>query len=80
MWRSVATALACATDSYLRPGGAAGVVLFDPATAAGHTTFAEAHRLSTGVREVWVNRVRVLFGGKHIGATPYRVVSGRGHT
>lgn len=64
---------------YLRPGCYADVVLFDPVTIADCATFADAHRLSTGVRDVWVNGVRVLAAGKHTGATPGRVVSGRGH-
>ena len=45
----------------------------------GPYTFADAHQLSTGIRDVWVNGVRVLSAGKHTGATPGCVVSGRGH-
>jgi N-acyl-D-aspartate/D-glutamate deacylase len=75
---AVADRLGLQLRGYLRPGGFADVVLFDPLTVADRATFADAHRLSTGVRDVWVNGVRVLAAGSHTGATPGRIVSGRG--
>jgi N-acyl-D-aspartate/D-glutamate deacylase len=75
---AVADRLGLHDRGYLRPGCAADVVLFDPVTVTDHATFADAHRLSTGIRDVWVNGVRVLAAGQHTGATPGCVVSGRG--
>jgi N-acyl-D-amino-acid deacylase len=75
---AVADRLGLRDRGYLRPGGYADVVLFDPVTIADRATFANAHQLSTGIRDVWINGVRVLAAGTHTGATPGRVVSGRG--
>ena len=54
----------------------ADVVIFDPATIKDHATFDKPHQLSTGVRDVRVNGVRVLRNGTHTGATPGRWVRG----
>ena len=62
----------------LRPGLAADVVLFDPATIGDRATYAASHQLSVGVRDVWVNGRRVLRDGVHTGATPGRIVDGPG--
>lgn len=62
----------------LRAGCYADVVVFDPETVGDRATFADPHQLSTGVRDVWVNGVRVLEGGRHTGATPGRVLTGPG--
>jgi N-acyl-D-amino-acid deacylase len=62
----------------LREGMFADVVIFDPATVADHATYVQPHQLSTGVRHVWVNGVRVLRDGIHTGATPGRAVRGPG--
>jgi N-acyl-D-amino-acid deacylase len=56
----------------------ADVVIFDPATVAGHATFAEPHRYATGVKHVFVNGRQVLRDGEHTGATPGRAVWGPG--
>ncbi len=56
----------------------ADVVLFDPQTISDRATFEEPHQLSVGVRDVWVNGVRVLRDGAHTGATPGRIVDGPG--
>jgi N-acyl-D-amino-acid deacylase len=75
---AVADRLGLRDRGCLRSGCYADVVLFDPVTIADRATFADAHRLSTGVRDVWVNGVRVLSAGKHTGATPGRFVSSHG--
>jgi dihydroorotase/N-acyl-D-amino-acid deacylase len=62
----------------LRAGCYADVVTFDPATVGDRATFADPHRLSTGVRDVWVNGARVVRDGAHTGATPGRFVAGPG--
>ena len=60
----------------LRPGYYADVVVFDPAEIHDLATFAEPHRLSRGVSEVWINGVRVLKQGRHTGSTPGKVLMG----
>jgi len=62
----------------LLEGYFADVVVFEPATVQDHATFAEPHRLATGVRHVLVNGVPVLEDGRHTRATPGRVVRGPG--
>ncbi|MBC7985916.1 MAG: D-aminoacylase [Sphingomonadaceae bacterium] len=64
----------------LRGGAFADIVVFDPATIADHATFDEPHQYASGMRDVFVNGVQVLSGGEHTGATPGRVVRGRGWT
>ena len=71
---AVAARLGLRDRGLLRPGCYAEVVLFDPEAIADRATFADAHQLSTGIRDVWVNGTRVVRGGLHTGATPGRVV------
>ncbi|HZU13299.1 MAG TPA: D-aminoacylase [Chloroflexota bacterium] len=58
----------------LQAGCYADVVIFDPATVGDRATFEDSHRLSEGIRDVWVNGVSVLRNGDHTGATPGQVV------
>ncbi|MDQ3458856.1 MAG: D-aminoacylase [Deinococcota bacterium] len=74
MSSAVADRLGLRDRGLLRRGMAADVVLFDPATVLDRATFEASHRLSVGVRDVWVNGARVLADGLHSGATPGRVV------
>jgi len=62
----------------LAPGRFADIVVFDPATIQDHATFDKPHQYATGVRDVFVNGQLVLRNGEHTGATPGRVVRGRG--
>jgi len=64
----------------LKPGMVADVVLFDPATIADHSTFANPMQFATGVRHVFVNGVQVLKDGTPTGAKPGRFVKGAGWT
>ena len=63
----------------LREGMKADVIVFDPATIQDHSTWTDTHRLSTGVRDVWVSGGRVLKDGAHTGATPGQWVKGPGY-
>ena len=58
---------------YVRPGLAADVVVFDPATIADRATYDEPFRYSVGVRYVFVNGTAALFDGVPTGA-----LAGRG--
>ena len=62
----------------LRPGCYADVVLFNPETVQDHASFDDAHQLSTGIRDVWVNGSRVIRMGQHTGATPGKALKGGG--
>lgn len=56
-------------------GSFADLVVFDPAAIADHATYAEPHRIATGVVDVFVNGEQVLRHGEHTGARPGRVLS-----
>jgi N-acyl-D-amino-acid deacylase len=75
---AVAARLGLRQRGLLSQGCYADVVVFDPATIADRATFEDPHQLSVGVRDVWVNGVRVLRDGTHTGATPGRIVEGPG--
>jgi N-acyl-D-amino-acid deacylase len=62
----------------LRAGGYADIVVFDPATVADHATFADPHRLSTGVSEVLVNGKVAISGGTFTGELAGRALAGPG--
>jgi len=78
MTSAVADRLSLRDRGMLRAGLHADVVVFDPETVGDRATFEDPHRLSVGVRDVWVNGARVLAGGVHTGATPGRFVKGPG--
>ncbi|MFN8493459.1 MAG: D-aminoacylase [Caldilineaceae bacterium] len=78
MSAAVAQRLGIRERGLLREHYFADVVLFDPNMIADQATFADPHQLSIGVRDVWVNGVRVLNHGVHSGAKPGRVVEGPG--
>ncbi|WP_242104696.1 D-aminoacylase [Lysobacter sp. M2-1] len=67
-----------ASRGCLDPGCHADIVVFDPATIQDHASFAKPMQYATGVRQVWINGVRVVRDGAHTGATPGRVVRGPG--
>ena len=74
MTSSVAARLNLKGRGLLQPRAFADVVIFDPETIGDRATFEEPHQLSVGVRDVWVNGVRVLNNAEHTGATPGRFV------
>jgi len=61
----------------LRTGMSADVVVFDEKTVADRATFDNPHALSAGIPYVLVNGVVVVDGGKHTGARPGRILTGR---
>lgn len=67
---AVADRLGIRDRGTLRAGMKADVVVFDPDTIIDNATYTDPHHLSTGVRDVWVNGVRVLDTGHHTGAKP----------
>jgi N-acyl-D-amino-acid deacylase len=75
---AVAARLGIRDRGLLKEGCLADVVVFDPRTIIDRSTFTEPHQLSQGVRDVWVNGVRVLCDGRHTGAKPGQVVWGPG--
>jgi dihydroorotase/N-acyl-D-amino-acid deacylase len=79
MTSAVADRLFLRDRGLLRQGMKADVVLFDLETIADRATFDDPHQLSTGVRDVWVNGVRVLQDGRHTGSTPGRWLRGPGY-
>jgi dihydroorotase/N-acyl-D-amino-acid deacylase len=76
---AVASRLLITDRGVLKAGLKADVIIFDPATIQDNATFEQPHKLSTGVRDVFVNGVAVLRDGKHTGAKPGVVVRGAGY-
>jgi N-acyl-D-amino-acid deacylase len=62
----------------LRPGLAADITVFDPATVTDRATFENPLQYSVGIQSVIVNGTVVLNKGEHTGAKPGRVLFGRG--
>lgn len=58
----------------IAPGMAADLVLFDPATIADGSSFANPAARPVGIRSVWVNGVMVMNEGAPTGATPGQVL------
>jgi len=73
---STAQILGLRERGMIKEGMLADIVIFDPATVIDGATFEKPHQLSVGVRDVWVNGVRVWRNGKHTGATPGRALYG----
>ena len=75
---AVATRLSLEQRGIVRESFYADLVVFDPATIADRATYENPHQLSTGISWVLVNGVPVVADGKPTGATPGRVLRGRG--
>jgi dihydroorotase/N-acyl-D-amino-acid deacylase len=78
MSSAVADRLGLRHRGLLRRGFFADVVVFDAGSISDRATFEAPHQLSVGVRDVWVNGVRVLRAGDHTAATPGRFLEGPG--
>jgi len=59
---------------YLRPGHAADVVVFDPATIIDKGTFADPNQQPDGIQHVWVNGEPVVHNRRPTGARPGHVL------
>lgn len=59
---------------YVRPGMAADLVLFDPATVSDMSTYEEPLRFPVGIPWVWVNGLAVKANGEATGALPGKVL------
>jgi N-acyl-D-amino-acid deacylase len=70
--------LGLADRGALRNGYFADLAIFDPGAIADRATFERPHQYAVGTRHVFVNGTQVLRDGEHTGATPGRVVRGRG--
>jgi len=78
MSSAVAVRLGLKNRGLLRHGYYADVVIFDPVQIRDLATFEDPHHLSEGVRDVWINGMRALDGGRHTGSAPGRVLRGAG--
>ena len=59
---------------YLRPGLAADVVVFDPATIIDRGSFEQPNQYPDGIHHVYVNGVAVVSEGQPTGARPGQVL------
>ena len=75
---AVADRLLIADRGRIAAGMAADVVVLDPEEVHDLATFEDPHRLSEGVRDVWVNGVGTVRGGEHTGALAGRFLRGPG--
>ncbi len=78
MTSAVANRLSIRDRGLLKPGFHADIVVFDPRTINDKATYEAPHQTSVGVREVLVNGVVVVRGGKHTGALPGQILRGPG--
>jgi N-acyl-D-aspartate/D-glutamate deacylase len=77
MTAAVAARLSLHDRGVLRPGMAADLVVFDPATVKDNATFEQPAKFSSGIQQVVTNGV-VVEDGKHTGAKPGRMLLGPG--
>ena len=79
MTGAVAARLWLNNRGILRPGLAADLVVFDPATIRDQANFENPSNISTGLRQVVVNGIAVVNDGKHTGAKPGVILRGPGY-
>jgi N-acyl-D-amino-acid deacylase len=58
----------------IRPGAFADLVIFDPARVIDVGTYEDPNHPPAGIRDVFVNGIRVVRDGTHTGARPGRVI------
>jgi N-acyl-D-aspartate/D-glutamate deacylase len=63
----------------IKPGMAADLVIFDPATVADRATFTDPFQYPVGIETVVVNGRVVLDNGRHTGERPGVIIRGHSH-
>ncbi|HEX8059364.1 MAG TPA: amidohydrolase family protein, partial [Cyclobacteriaceae bacterium] len=58
----------------IKQGYYADLILFDPNTVSDESTIADPHKISTGIKSVWVNGVPVFSNGNTTNKLPGRVI------
>jgi dihydroorotase/N-acyl-D-amino-acid deacylase len=76
---AVADRLGIRDRGLLRDGMYADVIVFNPETVRENSTYTDPHKLSTGIRDVFVNGTPVLRDGAHTGELPGHRVNGSGY-
>ena len=76
---AVADRLGLRDRGLLRVGMFADVVIFDPDTVIDRATYTDPHKLSEGIRDVFVNGTAVVRAGVHTDAHPGMRVNGPGY-
>ena len=71
---AVATRLSITDRGVLKQGLKADVIVFDPNTITDNATFENPHRLSTGIRDVFVNGVAVVDAGTFTDQRPGKML------
>ena len=79
MTSAVAARLTIRDRGALVEGFRADLVVFDPATILDRATFEAPHRVSVGVRDVYVNGRAVVLDGRPTGDLAGRAIRGPGH-
>jgi N-acyl-D-amino-acid deacylase len=79
MTSAVADRLSIRDRGQLREGFWADVVIFDPMTIADRATYEKPHQPSVGIKDVFVNGIKVVHEGRHTGTKPGEIVRGPGH-
>jgi N-acyl-D-amino-acid deacylase len=74
MTSRAATRLGLADRGLIRPGYAADLVAFDPATVADRASYDDPRQPAAGIPYVYVNGVAVIADGRHTGALPGRAL------
>ena len=78
MTSQAATRVGLSDRGMLRPGMAADITVFDPATIRDVATFEDPNHYSVGVRHVFVNGRRVVADGEITEERPGRALRGPG--
>jgi N-acyl-D-amino-acid deacylase len=76
---AVADRLGIRDRGLLRDGMFADVIVFDPETVQEHSTYTDPHKLSTGIRDVFINGTPVLRDSTHTGKLPGKRINGPGY-